>query len=194
MPSPHVKDLRPPELCPGQRTRKRRRPKSHRISRTCCASLASRRDALVVVRPETMIRQHRAGWRRFWLLKSRPGRQHSPTQLTGSDPPHGHKESHRGRGAHRQCASSEARNTCLAAYRAELSSPSPTGPAKSRSALIDVPAPTRPANHRLRFHRSSNRHVSDAIRVPGHRVWPSSPGSLQRHRTSDSHPDLAAAA
>ena len=32
------------------------------------------RDALVVVRPETMIRWHRAGWKLFWRLKSRPGR------------------------------------------------------------------------------------------------------------------------
>ena len=35
----------------------------------------------MVVRPETMIRQHRAGWRLFWLLKSRLGRLHFPTQL-----------------------------------------------------------------------------------------------------------------
>src|SRR5258708_35158049 len=32
------------------------------------------RDALVVVRPETLIRWHRAGWKLFWRLKSRPGR------------------------------------------------------------------------------------------------------------------------
>jgi len=32
------------------------------------------RDALVVVRPETMIRWHRAGWRLWWRLKSQPGR------------------------------------------------------------------------------------------------------------------------
>ena len=29
------------------------------------------RDALVVVRPETMIRWHRAGWKLLWRLKSR---------------------------------------------------------------------------------------------------------------------------
>ena len=32
------------------------------------------RDALVVVRPETMIRWHRAGWCLLWRYKSRPGR------------------------------------------------------------------------------------------------------------------------
>ncbi|MGO9264039.1 MAG: integrase core domain-containing protein [Candidatus Binataceae bacterium] len=35
----------------------------------------------MVVRPETMIRWHRAGWRLFWRLKSRPGRPPIPEQL-----------------------------------------------------------------------------------------------------------------
>lgn len=39
------------------------------------------RDALVVVRPETMVRWHRAGWKLFWRLKSRPGRPPIPKQL-----------------------------------------------------------------------------------------------------------------
>ncbi len=39
------------------------------------------RDSLVAVRPETMIRWHRAGWRLFWRLKSRPGRPPIPQQL-----------------------------------------------------------------------------------------------------------------
>ncbi len=39
------------------------------------------RDALIVVRPETMIRWHRAGWRLFWRLKSRPGRPRIPKQV-----------------------------------------------------------------------------------------------------------------
>ena len=39
------------------------------------------RDALVVVRPETMIRWHRAGWKLFWRLKSRPGRPPIPLEI-----------------------------------------------------------------------------------------------------------------
>jgi hypothetical protein len=39
------------------------------------------RGALVAVRPETMIRWHRAGWRLFWRLGSRPGRAPIPKQL-----------------------------------------------------------------------------------------------------------------
>jgi putative transposase len=43
--------------------------------------LIDRRDALVVVRPETMIRWHRAGWRLFWRFKSRAGRPRIPVEL-----------------------------------------------------------------------------------------------------------------
>jgi putative transposase len=39
------------------------------------------RDALVVVRPETLIRWHRVGWRLFWRRKSRPGRPRIPLEL-----------------------------------------------------------------------------------------------------------------
>ena len=39
------------------------------------------RDALVVVRPETMIHWHRAGWKLFWRLKSRPGRSPIPLKI-----------------------------------------------------------------------------------------------------------------
>jgi hypothetical protein len=38
------------------------------------------RDALVVVLPETLIRWHRAGWRLFWRIKSRPGRPPVPLE------------------------------------------------------------------------------------------------------------------
>ena len=38
------------------------------------------RDALVVVRPDTMVRWHRAGWRLFWILMSQPGRPCMPKQ------------------------------------------------------------------------------------------------------------------
>lgn len=39
------------------------------------------RDALAVVRPETMIRWHRAGWKLLWRLKSRPGRPSIPVEV-----------------------------------------------------------------------------------------------------------------
>jgi putative transposase len=44
-------------------------------------AVRSWRDSLVVVRPETMLRWHRAGWKLFWRLKSRPGRPPIPLEI-----------------------------------------------------------------------------------------------------------------
>jgi putative transposase len=52
-----------------------------RIGLTLLSRCFNWRDALVVVRPETLIRWHRAGWKLFWRLKSRPGRPPIPPQL-----------------------------------------------------------------------------------------------------------------
>jgi hypothetical protein len=59
----------------------RRIDAASRILLAILSRLFNWRDALVVVRPETMIRWHRAGWRLFWRLKSRPGRPPIPQQL-----------------------------------------------------------------------------------------------------------------
>ena len=45
-----------------------------RVSLAVLARLFDWRSALVVVQPATMVRWHRAGWRLFWRMKSRPGR------------------------------------------------------------------------------------------------------------------------
>ena len=61
--------------------------KPRRIDATTRASLAllsqlcDWRSCLVVVRPETVLRWHRAGWRLFWRCKSRPGRPPIPLEL-----------------------------------------------------------------------------------------------------------------
>jgi putative transposase len=52
-----------------------------RIALTMLAGFFDWRDALVVVRPETLLRWHRQGWRLFWRLKSRPGRPPIPSRL-----------------------------------------------------------------------------------------------------------------
>ena len=39
------------------------------------------RDALIIVRPETLVRWHRAGWRLLWRWKCRPGRPPIPLEL-----------------------------------------------------------------------------------------------------------------
>ncbi len=66
---------------------KERGVKPRRIDAATRASLAllSRlcdwRSCLIVVRPETVLRWHRAGWRLFWRCKSRSGRPLIPLEL-----------------------------------------------------------------------------------------------------------------
>lgn len=66
---------------------KERGVKPRRIDAATRASLAllSRlcdwRSCLMVVRPETVVRWHRAGWRLLWRYKSRPGRPPIPLEL-----------------------------------------------------------------------------------------------------------------
>jgi len=52
-----------------------------RVSLAVLSRLFDWRDALVVVRPETLIHFRRAGWRLFWHIKSRPGRPLIPLEL-----------------------------------------------------------------------------------------------------------------
>jgi putative transposase len=59
----------------------RRMDAATRVALTLLSRLFNWRDALVVVRPETPIRWHRAGWKLFWRLKSRSGRPPIPCEL-----------------------------------------------------------------------------------------------------------------
>jgi putative transposase len=59
----------------------RRIDSATRIALTLLSQLFDWRGALTVVRPETLIRWHRAGWKLFWRLKSRPGRPPIPVEL-----------------------------------------------------------------------------------------------------------------
>ncbi len=59
----------------------RRMDAATRVSLAILAKMFDWRNALVVVRPATMIRWHRSGWRLFWRFKSRPGRPRIPIEL-----------------------------------------------------------------------------------------------------------------
>jgi hypothetical protein len=59
----------------------RRIDSATRISLAILARCFEWQDALFVVRPNTMIRWHRAGWRLFWRWKCRPGRPQIPVEL-----------------------------------------------------------------------------------------------------------------
>jgi putative transposase len=52
-----------------------------RLSVAWLSRLCDWRSCVIVVRPETIVRWHRAGWRLFWRYKSRPGRPAIPLEL-----------------------------------------------------------------------------------------------------------------
>ena len=52
-----------------------------RVSLALLSRLCYWRTCLIVVRPETVVRWHRAGWRLLWRYKSRPGRPPIPSEL-----------------------------------------------------------------------------------------------------------------
>ena len=52
-----------------------------RISLTLLTRLFDWHNAVVIVRPQTILRWHRAGWRLFWRLKCKPGRPPIPAEL-----------------------------------------------------------------------------------------------------------------
>ena len=62
-------------------TKPRRVDAATRISLALLSRLFDWRSALVIVRPETLIRWHRAGWRLLWRFKSPPGRPPIPLEL-----------------------------------------------------------------------------------------------------------------
>jgi transposase InsO family protein len=64
-----------------RRVKPRRLDAATRVSLALLSWLFEWRSALVVVRPETLIRWHRAGFRLFWKWKSRSGRPPIPLEL-----------------------------------------------------------------------------------------------------------------
>jgi putative transposase len=61
--------------------RPRRVDAATRVSLAILARMFDGRNGLIVVKPATLIRWHRAGWRLFWRFKSRPGRPRIPAEL-----------------------------------------------------------------------------------------------------------------
>jgi hypothetical protein len=57
-----------------------------RVRLTLLSKLFDWRDALGVVRPETLLGWHRSAWKLLWRVQSRPGRPGIPPQLQGVIP------------------------------------------------------------------------------------------------------------
>src|SRR5215471_19347530 len=59
----------------------RRLDHAGRVSLSVLSRLLNWRDTIVIVRPSTVIRWHRLGWRILWRWKSRAGRPRIPPEL-----------------------------------------------------------------------------------------------------------------
>jgi putative transposase len=68
-------------LCKERSIKPRRIDAATRISLALLLRLCDWRACPTIVRPETVIRWHRAGWRLFWRHKARSGRPRIPVEL-----------------------------------------------------------------------------------------------------------------
>jgi putative transposase len=73
-----------------------------RVALVLLSRLLDWRSMLTVVKPETLIRWHRLGWRLFWRRKSRSGRPPIPVALQRLIVAMATGEPHQGRGADRE--------------------------------------------------------------------------------------------
>ena len=159
--------------------RQSKRPQFGRLDRLLWVWLsnwwAGWREALHVVRPETVIRWHRQGFRTFWTWKSRRGRGSTACRLgaCGSRAHHGASESALGRATHpRRVAQAQARARRLAAHRCPAQAASPEATfsdlANVQNHLADLSR-----SRRMRPSRPPSSHPSTAASLP----CPTSAGS-----------------
>jgi putative transposase len=134
-----------------------------RIGLTVLSRLFDWRDALAVVRPETLIRRHRAGWKLFWRLKSRPGRPSIPLELqalirrmANENPSWGQE----------RIANELLLKIGIRVSPRTVNKYLPRRPRGRPEG--DLPAPARSGNHCLRFLRGRYRDLSSAVCVCGH--------------------------
>lgn len=84
---------RQPALYVERGVKPRRIDAATRVSLALLSRLFAWRSALVVVRPQTLIRLYRAGFRLLWRWKSRPGRPPIPARVEAAHQADGARES-----------------------------------------------------------------------------------------------------
>jgi hypothetical protein len=107
------------------------------------------RSALVVVRPQTLIGWHRAGFRLWWRWKSRPGRPPIPKELrelirrmARENPAWGQE-----RIANELLV--ETRPACVTTHGRKVHAATRAKTAARRSTLVDLPSQSCAGNHRV---------------------------------------------
>ena len=129
--------------------RPRRVDAATRVSLAALARLFDWRNALVVVRPATMIGWHRAGWRLFWRLKSRSGRPPIPEELRRLIRRMGEGEPAVGRRTDCQRAATRVGRSDLAADGAQVLAKAASRSTSRRSALVDILEEPRSSHPRV---------------------------------------------
>ena len=97
------------------------------------------RDTLLNVKPDTLIRWRRKGFRLFWLEVEPNGEAAFALQHSAANPRDGRRESDLGRRAHRRRVATETRDSGLAPHRREVPAKGQTGThTRSKAALADL--------------------------------------------------------
>src|SRR5258708_8717764 len=165
--------------------RSRPRPRLGRLDRCLIATLATRTrsllESLIVVRPATVLRWHRAGWRLWWLAFEPSGRPAADRhRVEGPHPADVARKPPVGRepDCRRVC---EARVARLAAHGRQVP-PEALG-AWPRSVLEDLSPEPRLADLGLRLLHGGHRPFPDPLRIRSH--LPPAPRAPPRrfHRT-----------
>ena len=164
-----------------------------RVSLALLSRFFAWRPALVVVRPQTLIRWHRAGFRLFWKWKSRLGRPPIPVEL---------RELIRRMALENPLWGQERiANELLVKLGIQVSPRTvrkylhqATGAGAAwRSALVDVPEEPCAGGRGVRLLRRRHQHLSAPI-CPGDGTWQPTADSLQCDGPSDGGLDAAAVA
>jgi hypothetical protein len=174
----------------------RRLNDSARFSLLLWSRLCNWKDALVIVKPETLIGWHRKGFKLFWKWKAQAGRPRLPENIRKLINANGTTESDLGASARGSGAVSEVGYRCFSTYGARLlaSRTGPTGPQKDLFAeLEDVCPQSCPVHHRLRFPGHGDSAVPDSLCVSSDGGRDTAHSALQRYRASNGSLDLAAA-
>lgn len=163
------------------------------IALTMLSTFLDWRDALVAVRPQTLLRWHRQGWKLFWRLKSRPGRPPIPARLQVLIRQMARENSLWGE----ERIANELRvklGMQVSPRTVRKYSPSDRGSASRGSTLVDASAHPFLRDPRLRLLCHSDGELSIVVRARGHRTWESQVTALECDRTSQRNRDTAAAA
>ena len=173
----------------------RRLNDSARFSLILWSRLCNWKEALVIVKPETLIGWHRKGFKLIWKWKSQAGRPRIPgnihkliVQMAQENPTWGQARGGRAviEAGYRRFSTDGAR---LLASR--------TGATRQREDLFaeleDVCPQSCPVHRRLRFPGRGDDPVSNSICVPPDGGRDTAHRALQRHRTSNGSLDSAAA-